>query len=144
MLDWLADGADLSMAASAFCLDPLARREPGAAVRLVNKTGTDRGVAVDVGIVTGPARSLAYAFIGHTEIAETAGRIGTAPSTADTASRPAMLAEMRRLGTELARLATGSTASAAASTTSAGESLKIHTSSAVPGDRRSRVRDNFR
>lgn len=144
VLDWLADGADLSMAASAFCLDPLARREPGAAVRLVNKTGTDRGVAVDVGIVTGPARSLAYAFIGHTEIAETAVRIGTAPSTADTASRPAMLAEMRRLGAELARSATGSTGSAAASTASGGDSLKIHTSSAVPGDMRSRIRDNFR
>ena len=59
---WLASGADLSMVASAFGLDPLAHRAAdhprigGRPALLWNKTGTDVGVRAEVGHLTlGPA-----------------------------------------------------------------------------------------
>ena len=64
VMDWLAAGADLSMVASAFGLDPLAHA--GAADRgimLWNKTGTDAGVRADVGAVNLGRQTLAYAVV---------------------------------------------------------------------------------
>jgi beta-lactamase class A len=64
VLDWLAAGADLSMVASAFGLDPLAHA--GAADRgimLWNKTGTDPGVRADVGAIDLGRQTLAYAVV---------------------------------------------------------------------------------
>lgn len=60
---WLSEGLDLSMVGGAFGLDPLSHRESDRGYRLANKTGTDLGIRVDVGVVAGPARSLAYAAI---------------------------------------------------------------------------------
>jgi beta-lactamase class A len=64
VMDWLAAGADLSMVASAFGLDPLAHA--GAADRgivLWNKTGTDPGVRADVGAIDLGRQTLAYAVV---------------------------------------------------------------------------------
>lgn len=69
---WLASGADLSMVASAFGLDPLAHRAAdhpqigGRTALLWNKTGTDDGVRAEVGFLAlgpggGAPIGLAYA-----------------------------------------------------------------------------------
>jgi beta-lactamase class A len=64
VLDWLSGGADLSMVASAFGLDPLSHAE-GAdrGVRLWNKTGTDVGVRADAGVVEVDGTTWTYAAI---------------------------------------------------------------------------------
>ncbi|QMW64944.1 serine hydrolase [Mumia sp. ZJ1417] len=62
---WLAANTDLSMVASAFGLDPLAHAGPDRGVVLWNKTGTIETVRGDVGLVSGPARTLAYAVIAE-------------------------------------------------------------------------------
>ncbi|GAA3227383.1 serine hydrolase [Dactylosporangium siamense] len=61
VLDWMRTSADLSMVASAFDLDPLSHN--GGVVR--NKTGTDDGVRVDVGVVTGPSMTVSYAVLAN-------------------------------------------------------------------------------
>lgn len=63
---WLSGNADLSMVLSPFGLDPLAHRQPtpdGLAVW--NKTGSDPGVAADVGAVRVSDRSVGYAVIAN-------------------------------------------------------------------------------
>src|SRR5690606_36265453 len=65
VLGWLRPGTALSMVAAAFGLDPLAHTGPDRGVRLCNKTGTDRGVRADVGIVDGPRGRVAYAVLVH-------------------------------------------------------------------------------
>jgi beta-lactamase class A len=62
---WLGIGADLSMAAAAFHLDPLSHEQPDRGIALAHKTGTDSGVRVDTGLVEGPAGSCAYAFLAN-------------------------------------------------------------------------------
>ena len=62
---WLAPGVDLSMVGSAFGMDPLSHAEDDRGLRLVNKTGTDTGIRADVGWVTGPAGSAAYAVLAN-------------------------------------------------------------------------------
>jgi beta-lactamase class A len=91
---WLALGTDLSMAAGAFGLDPLAHREPDRGIRLWNKTGTDAGVRADVGVVAAGGRSLAFAAIAHW------------PDHRSPGTRDDVLAAMRAFGDGLrARLA---------------------------------------
>ncbi|WP_137295203.1 serine hydrolase [Nocardioides dongxiaopingii] len=63
VLGWLAGGADHSMVAGALGLDPLV--VPDGPVRVVSKTGTDDGVRCDVGLVTGPGRTAAYAVLAN-------------------------------------------------------------------------------
>jgi beta-lactamase class A len=63
VLGWCAGNADLSMVASALDLDPLSHGQADLGLRLWNKTGTDRGVRADVGLVRGPHGSVAYAAI---------------------------------------------------------------------------------
>ncbi len=93
VLSWLATGVDLSMVASRFDLDPLAHGEgPDRGVRLWNKTGTDSSTRADVGVVHGPAGSVAYAAICNWE-------------RGDPRPRGAVMAAMRDLGSEVARLA---------------------------------------
>lgn len=87
VLAWLAAGADLSMVAAAFDLDPLAHAEPDRGVTLVNKTGTISTARGDVGVVSGPAATLAYAVLA------------TWPEQAD--PRDAVLAAMRAVGQQL-------------------------------------------
>lgn len=86
---WLSAGADLSMVASAFGLDPLAHADPDRGITLVNKTGTISVVRADVGVVRGPAASVAYAVLA--EWAE------------DDDPRDAVLDRMRAIGTTLRR-----------------------------------------
>ncbi|MGH1564760.1 serine hydrolase [Mumia sp. DW29H23] len=62
---WLSANADLSMVAGAFGLDPLAHAEPDRGFVLWNKTGTISTVRADVGLVSGPARTLAYAVVAE-------------------------------------------------------------------------------
>jgi len=63
VLDWLRANTDLSMVAAAFDLDPLAHTEPDRGIRLANKTGTISTVRADVGVVEGPAATVAYAVL---------------------------------------------------------------------------------
>jgi beta-lactamase class A len=91
VLAWLRPGTDLSMVASAFSLDPLAHVLEDRGVRVINKTGTNRGVRADVGIVAGPARRLAYAVLVN----------WTEPATPDDRSRDRVLDAMRDIGTAL-------------------------------------------
>ena len=60
---WLAAGADLSMVASAWGLDPLAHVEADRGLRAWGKTGTDLGVRADVGVLAGPRRAVAWAVL---------------------------------------------------------------------------------
>ncbi|MEO9324045.1 serine hydrolase [Nocardioides sp. C4-1] len=60
VLDWLAAGTDHSLVAAAFERDPLV-----VDALVVTKTGTDERVRCDVGLVRGPARTLAYAALGN-------------------------------------------------------------------------------
>jgi beta-lactamase class A len=67
---WLQLNTDLSLVASAFGLDPLAHADPSAPVTLWNKTGTDSGVLVDVGVVKGLRAEVRYAVIVNSENAD--------------------------------------------------------------------------
>jgi beta-lactamase class A len=89
VMDWLSGGADLSMVASAFGLDPLSHAA-GAdrGVRLWNKTGTDAGVRADAGVVEVGGTTWTYAAICNwagddgvrSEVLGTMRAIGTAIS----------------------------------------------------------------
>lgn len=93
VVSWLSLGADLSMVASAFGLDPLAHAEADRGVRLWNKTGTDSGVRADVGVVSREGRAVAYAVLAE----------WPAPRGAEDRSdvRDQVLAAMRRAGAAL-------------------------------------------
>jgi beta-lactamase class A len=91
VLDWLRPGTDLSLVASAFGLDPLAHVLVDRGLRVINKTGTNRGVRADVGIVEGPARGLVYAVLVN----------WTEPATPDDRSRDLVLDAMRDIGSAL-------------------------------------------
>jgi beta-lactamase class A len=65
VLRWLRANTDLSMVAAAFDIDPLAHAEPDRGVRLANKTGTISTARADVGLVEGPAATVAYAVLAN-------------------------------------------------------------------------------
>lgn len=94
VLGWLALDTDLSMVAAAFGLDPLAHIEADRGLRLAHKTGTDVGVRADVGLLTGPARTVAYAVLAEFDEDD------TWPS-----GRDLVLARMREWGERIARWA---------------------------------------
>jgi beta-lactamase class A len=58
--DWLALNHDLSMVAGSFGLDPLAHARSDHNLTLFNKTGTDRGLLSEVGVLRGPRAGVAY------------------------------------------------------------------------------------
>lgn len=64
---WLGAGADTSMVASAFDLDPLAHYNYQRDVLVWNKTGTDSSIRADAGIVMTPRRRVAYAVFANWE-----------------------------------------------------------------------------
>ena len=64
---WLGAGADTSMVASAFDLDPLAHYNYQRNVWVWNKTGTDSSIRADAGIVMTPRRRVAYAVFANWE-----------------------------------------------------------------------------
>jgi beta-lactamase class A len=88
VLSWLSVDVDLSMVAAAFALDPLAHFEVDRGVLLRNKTGTNRGVRADVGVVESAGGALAYAVLASWE-----------PEAGD--PRDAVLAAMRGVGSAL-------------------------------------------
>lgn len=61
VLDWLSLGVDLSLVASAFGLDPLNHARPDHGLQLANKTGSDRGIRSEAGLLRGPNAHVAYA-----------------------------------------------------------------------------------
>jgi beta-lactamase class A len=83
---WLGLGSDLSMVASAFNLDPLARATMTRGFTLVNKTGTASGVRADAGFVSSPAGAATYAVIANWE---------------GTEELDPVMAEMRQLGARI-------------------------------------------
>jgi beta-lactamase class A len=90
VLGWLAAGADLSMVASAFGLDPLSHAcAPDRGIAVWNKTGTDAGLRADVGVVDVGSRTLAYAAICNWS------------PDADPDPRDAVLLAMRGIGAAL-------------------------------------------
>ncbi|KAA1420667.1 serine hydrolase [Mumia zhuanghuii] len=92
---WLAANTDLSMVASAFGLDPLAHSEPDRGIVLWNKTGTISTVRGDVGLVSGPARTLAYAVVAEWD------------DGADASVRDGVLSDMAAVGTWMRRIVEG-------------------------------------
>lgn len=98
LLDWMSLSVDLSMVAAPWHLDPLigAVREP----RLFNKTGSDRGVRADVGLRTGPGRTVAWAVIANW--AEPEGQEEESREVVD-----AVYAELAELGTRIEEWAFG-------------------------------------
>lgn len=63
VIGWLALNADLGLAAGATGLDPLAHADSGGELLLVNKTGRDRGIRAEAGVLAGPRAGVAYAMI---------------------------------------------------------------------------------
>ena len=61
VIGWLSLGADLSLVASAFGLDPFAHRGGDHGLLLVNKTGTAPGVRSEAGVLRGPRAGVVYA-----------------------------------------------------------------------------------
>lgn len=61
--DWLSCSVDLSMVAAPLAVDPLVHADEAGPVAVWNKTGTDRGVRADVGVVRDGRRSVAYAVL---------------------------------------------------------------------------------
>ena len=73
VLGWLALNADLSMVGGAFGLDPLCHTDPDRGLQLWNKTGTTSDVLGDVGLLSGPARTVAYAVLTERDDAQHPG-----------------------------------------------------------------------
>ena len=63
VLAWLSRSMDLTMVPATLRADPLSHGSGPGPCRVVNKTGTDRGVRADVGLLTGPFGRIAYAAI---------------------------------------------------------------------------------
>ncbi|MDN6123109.1 MAG: class A beta-lactamase-related serine hydrolase [Brevibacterium sp.] len=64
---WLGAGADTSMVASAFDLDPLAHYNYQRDVWVCNKTGTNGTIRADAGLAMTPTRRVAYAVFANWE-----------------------------------------------------------------------------
>ncbi|MEU4014567.1 serine hydrolase [Microbacterium sp. NPDC028030] len=61
--EWLSLNQDLSLVASATGLDPFAHDHDAHGLLFVNKTGRDRGVRAEAGVLAGPRAGIAYALI---------------------------------------------------------------------------------
>ena len=90
---WLARNADLSLVAAGLGLDPLAHAGADRGLRLRNKTGSDREVRADAGVLAGPLGGVAYAVVANWEGAD---------------ARDEVLAAMARVGRRLAAVVAGS------------------------------------
>ncbi|MET1020015.1 MAG: serine hydrolase [Microterricola sp.] len=75
VLGWLSLNTDLSLVAGAFGLDPLAHRQGGHGLVLVNKTGTDTGVRAEAGVLRGPHAGVSYAVTLQFEDIDLAARL---------------------------------------------------------------------
>ncbi|MEW2459170.1 MULTISPECIES: serine hydrolase [unclassified Microbacterium] len=61
--EWLSLNQDLSLVASATGLDPFAHDHDAHGLLFVNKTGRDRGVRAEAGVLAGPRAGVGYALI---------------------------------------------------------------------------------
>ncbi len=61
--EWLSLNHDLSLVASATGLDPFSHENDQHGLLFVNKTGRDRGVRGEAGVIAGPRAGVAYALI---------------------------------------------------------------------------------
>lgn len=60
--EWLGLNHDLSLVASAFGLDPFAHENDAHGMVFFNKTGRDRGIRSEAGVLVGPRAGVAYAL----------------------------------------------------------------------------------
>ena len=63
VLGWLSLGADTSLVAAPFGLDPLGHRRLDHDLQVVHVTGTEAGVRSEAGVLRGPRRSVAYCVV---------------------------------------------------------------------------------
>lgn len=61
--EWLTLNHDLSLVASATGLDPFAHESDEHGLLFLNKTGRDRGIRVEAGVIAGPRAGVSYALI---------------------------------------------------------------------------------
>ena len=61
--EWLSLNQDLSLVASATGLDPFAHDHDAHGLLFVNKTGRDRGVRAEAGVLAGPRAGVGYALV---------------------------------------------------------------------------------
>lgn len=73
--DWLRGNMDLSLVASAFGMDPLARRDGRHGLDLVNKTGADNNIRVESGALRGPRAGISYAVAANFADSELRSRL---------------------------------------------------------------------
>ncbi|SJN39147.1 Beta-lactamase related protein [Microbacterium esteraromaticum] len=60
--EWLSLNQDLTLVASATGLDPFAHEHDAHGLLFINKTGRDRGVRAEAGVLAGPRAGVAYAM----------------------------------------------------------------------------------
>lgn len=75
VISWLSLNSDFSLVSSAFGLDPHAHRNAEHGILLVNKTGVDRGVRSEVGVLRGPRAGVTYAVSMYFDDASLAARL---------------------------------------------------------------------
>ncbi|GAA5154622.1 hypothetical protein GCM10025768_26050 [Microbacterium pseudoresistens] len=61
--EWLSLNQDLSLIAASTGLDPFAHEQDAHGLLFINKTGRDRGVRVEAGVLAGPRAGVAYALV---------------------------------------------------------------------------------
>ena len=61
--EWLSLNQDLSLVAASTGLDPFAHDHDAHGLLFVNKTGRDRGVRAEAGVLAGPRAGVAYALV---------------------------------------------------------------------------------
>src|SRR5690606_2946699 len=61
--EWLSLNQDLSLVAASTGLDPFAHDHDEHGLLFINKTGRDRGVRAEAGVLAGPRAGVAYAMI---------------------------------------------------------------------------------
>lgn len=60
--EWLSLNQDLGLVASAMGLDPFAHDHDAHGLLFINKTGRDRGICAEAGVLVGPRAGVAYAL----------------------------------------------------------------------------------
>lgn len=61
--EWLSLNQDLSLVAASTGLDPFSHDHDGHGLLFINKTGRDRGVRAEAGVLAGPRAGVAYSLI---------------------------------------------------------------------------------
>ena len=61
--EWLSLNQDLSLVAASTGLDPFAHDHDAHGLLFINKTGRDRGVRAEAGVLAGPRAGVAYSLI---------------------------------------------------------------------------------